>query len=471
MKHLFISAGMVAAGAAGLQSAWAANPDIISPKDWNVAASLRGFYDDNYNISSTQKGSFGVEITPTISFNIPMQQTDFGLKYTYGLYYYNDRDSLGLNPFDQTHQVDVWLDHSFNERWKLNLTDTFAAGQEPELLGPTSPSYPNGQQFRIEGDNIANHASITLSTDWTRQFSTALHYNNSFYDYSNSGTTLGGPTPSGIFPVLPVSTPGGSGFNQLSGNGASYAGLLNRVEQSVGLDLQWHFQKETVGFIGYNFSLVNYTGNEPIGVFNYLDTTYNPLVPGSGQRSVVYQSDSRDSMTHYAYVGVQHAFTSNLSGTVRGGLSYTDSYNDPLQNSTSLSPYADLSVSYTYIPGSYVQIGFTHDINSTDVATVDAHTGSLTQYQESSVIYADINHHITPKLVGTVIGRCQISSYEGGPYSSNSDTDYNLGVNLNYQFNTHFWAEVGYNYDDLVSDLAGRSYTRNRVYLGLGASY
>jgi hypothetical protein len=270
-----------------------------------------------------------------------------------------------------------------------------------------------------------------------------------------------------MIPIMPVNTPGASGFQALN-QAASYAGLLNRVEQSVGLDLQWHFQKETVGFIGYNFSWVNYTGNEPIGVFNYVNpfngSTYPP-------RSVVYHSDSRDSMTHYAYVGVQHGFTSNLSGMVKGGVSYTDSYNDPLHNSTSLSPYADLSLSYTYIPGSYVQIGFTHDINATDVAAVDVNTGSLTQYQESSVVYADINHHFNPKLVGTVIGRCQYSTYNGGPYSSGSETDYSLGVNLNYQFNTHFSAELGYNYDDLVAGIGGRSYTRNRVYVGLGASY
>ena len=168
---------------------------------------------------------------------------------------------------------------------------------------------------------------------------------------------------------------------------------------------------------------------------------------------------------------MQHSFTGNLTAAVKGGVSYSDSYNDPLQQTTSLSPYADLSVTYTYIPGSYVQLGFTHDINATDIATVDSNNGSLTQYQESSVLYADINHRFNPKLVGTIIGRCQYSTYQGGPNSSISDTDYNLGVNLNYSFTTHFSAELGYNFDDLISGIDGRSYTRNRVYLGLSANY
>ena len=30
---------------------------------------------------------------------------------------------------------------------------------------------------------------MTLNTDWTRVFSTSLNYQNSFYDYQNSGAT------------------------------------------------------------------------------------------------------------------------------------------------------------------------------------------------------------------------------------------------------------------------------------------
>jgi len=463
MKKIFVSAGLLAAGAAGLQPALASGPDLVSPKAWNISASLRGFYDDNYDISGTKRGSFGAEFSPTISLNVPMQQTDFGLRYTYGLYYYQDRDALGLNPFDQSHQVNIWLDHAFNTRWKVNVSDTFAVGQEPELIGPQTGGNP--VQYRVNGDNIANHATIKLDTEWTRQFSTSLVYGNSYYDYSNSGTTLGGP-PSGSFNILTTGIPNGQPFFQFLSSGLpSLAGTLNRIEQNVSLDLQWHFQPETVGFVGYNLSFVNYLGNEPIGVFNYyaLDVAH----PGS----LVYYSNSRDSLSHYAYVGVSHQFTANLSGTLKGGASYTDSYNDPLQTTTSISPYADLSVSYTYIPGSYVQLGFTHDINSTVVASVNAINGSMTQYAESSVIYASINHRFNPKLLGTIIGQCQYSTYQGGANASATDADYNFGINLSYHFTTHFSADLGYNFDYLQSNSTIPTYSRNRVYFGFGASY
>ena len=424
MKKIFISAGLAAVSAAGFETVFAAAPDALSPKDWNVSGTLRGFYDDNYAVGGNQKGSFGFEVSPTISLNVPLQQTEFGLRYTYGLFYYQQRQDSNVDPIDQTHQMELWLDHAFNERWRANASDSFAIGQEPELLDPNNRAVP----YRIKGDNMANHANFTLNTEWTRLFSTALHYGNNFYDYQNSGGNA----------IVP-----------------SYAGILNRVEQNVSLDFQWTIQPETMAFIGYNFSLVNYTGGEQIAV--------DPFSP------LPYMSDSRDLMSHTAYVGVNHQFTANLSGMVKGGVTYTDSYNDP-RNSTSLSPYADLSVSYTYIPGSYVQVGLTHQINATDVVSPGLN-GSLTQNQESTVFYADINHRFTPKLLGTVIGRFSSSTFNGGAYNNSSDEAYGLGINLNYQINRHFSADLGYNYDNLVSGISGRSYDRNRVYIGLIAKY
>jgi len=45
-----------------------------------------------------------------------------------------------------------------------------------------------------------------------------------------------------------------------------------------------------------------------------------------------------------------------------------------------------------------------------------------------------------------------------------------LGVNCSYQVNTFISADAGYNYDRLDSEI-GRSFTRNRIYFGLRATY
>jgi hypothetical protein len=130
-------------------------------------------------------------------------------------------------------------------------------------------------------------------------------------------------------------------------------------------------------------------------------------------------------------------------------------------------------LTYTYLPGSYVQVGFTQNINATDQVQPDS-SGNMTQYAESSVGYASLNHKITSKLTGSVIGRIQYSTFQGGAASSEDETDYSLGVNLNYMINQHFSLDVGYNYDDVVtsgSEVVDVGYSRNRAYLGLSANY
>ncbi len=477
MKKLFVSAGLIAAGAAGVQSVSAQGSDVVSPKAWSVGANLRGFYDDNYDLGAGKRGSFGSEFSPTISYNLPLRQTDMGIRYTYGLYYYQNRQDLhgNVNPFDQTHQADFWIDHAFNENWHINLNDTFAVGQEPELLQPNPLNQP-ATPFRVNGNNTANHANVILKTQWTRELGTDIHYGNDFYDYHNKGFDLIGGA-AGPITVYPGGTvlPGVPGYQQFApGTSASLAGLLDRIEQNVGGDVDWTFNPELTVFAGYTFSIANYTGDEPIAIYNY-NVGGIQLVPGGPifggtARSLVYKSSDRDSLSHEAHVGTAWQILPNLSLLGQVGVQYTDNYNDPLQHDTSFNPTANISLSYTYTTGSYVQLGVGQSQNATDIASVDS-GGHLTEYQESTVVYADINHRLTSKLMASLIGRYVYSTYESGAYSSASDDEFNAGINLSYQITQHFSAEVGYNYDDLQSSIPGVQYDRNRVYIGVGATY
>jgi hypothetical protein len=430
MKKVFFSLG-VAAGAAGLCSAYGQGMQAATPKLWNVNATLRGFYDDNYTVGNSKKGSFGWEFSPTISGNVDMQQTDFGARYTFGMYYYVKRADEGLTPLDYTHQADVWLDHAFSETLKVTASDSLAIAQDPELV-------QGGSLIRVQGNNVANHALLTLSKEWTRQFSTATHYNNDVYIYSDNG----------------------GGTNNVTGSNPSNAALLNRMEQSIGTDFQWQFQPETMGLIGYAFSFVRYTGDQQIS--GPPPGWVGPIKP--------YYSDARDYNAHYVYIGAQHSFSPNFSGTGKVGASYVDSYNDPYNPSKSWAPYADISTSYAYQPGCYIQGGFRQDISATS-EVAPASNGELTQYQETSVFYFDITHRIAPKLTGTLISQYTYSSFKSGAYSGQPENSVNVGVNLSYQINRHFSADAGYNFDEYFSDVAGRDSSRNRVYLGLSASY
>jgi hypothetical protein len=433
MKKFFVSVGLAVAGTASLQAAYA--PDMAdTSKMWSISGTLRGFYDNNYTTASVQNDSYGFEISPQIEVNVPLQQTEIGARYIYGLYYYQDRENLHQKPIDQTHQFDLWLDHAFTEQWQARVQDSFVVGQEPELLNPGGG--PTATPFRVNGNNIANVATVTLNTDWTRLFSTLLTYQNSYYHYEQDN---------------------GSGLNP------SLAGLLNRDENDVALDFQWHATTTTTLLVGYKFEQVSFLGDEPIS------PTLGVLLPTPHLVPERF-SDSRDSRSHIGYVGVQTTLLPNLSAAANVGVQYTENYNDP-QATTSFGPYVVTSLTYTYLPGCYAQIGVTHTRNATVEIQQSASNGSIAQDQESTLIYGSINHKITPKLLATLLANFQNSSYNGGTFNNSSDNTFGFGVNLNYAFTRHFSAEVGYNYDNYTSDIPGLSYSRNRVYLGVTATY
>lgn len=422
MRKLFVCAGLAVVGTTSLQAAY--TPDLNSmqtSKMWSVSGTLRGFYDDNYNTVQSgplKRDSYGFEVSPSLSLNVPLQQTELGLKYTYGLYYYQDRMEVNGRPVDQTHQLNLWVQHAFTERWQTKIQDTLLVGQNPELLNN------QGVPIRISGSNLHNIGSADLQTQWTRLLGTTIGYRNNLYHYQN-------------------------GY---------YQGLLDLMQHDISIDVNWTLSPTLLAFVGYQFEQLNYTGNEIIGI--------NPVT------LVATHSDNRDNRSHYGYVGAQYSPLENLNFAAKAGVQYVDYYNPaPGQSSTTtLSPYANLSATYTYLPGSYVQLGFTQTRNSTDVSTLNA-GGQVTLDQESSIAYAALNHRITPRITGNVTGKVQYSTYHGGFYDGDSQTWYTLGVNVDYAINQHVSAEVGYNFDYLTSNVPGQKYKRNRVYIGVTGTY
>jgi hypothetical protein len=420
MRKFFVCAGLAVAGTTSLQAAYA--PDLTTmeaSKLWSVSGTLRGFYDDNYNTAPSgpgKRGSYGFEVSPSLSLNVPLQQTEIGARATYGLYYYQDRMTLDGRPIDQTGVLDVYLDHAFTERWQTKVQDSLAIGQEPELLN-------SGVPIRINGSNLHNTGIATLDTQWTRLMGTELSYQNNLYHYSSG----------------------------------AYQALLDLMQNDIALNVNWRLQRTLLAFVGYQYEQINYTGNTSIGVS--------------------FVSDSRNNRSHYGYVGAEYTPLDNLSLDSRAGIQYVDYYNPPagLPSTDTLSPYANLSATYTYLPGSYVQFGFTQTRNSTDIIAPSASSHKITLDQESSTIYGALNHQITPRITGNVVGKIQYSTFNQGALDGQSQTWYSVGLNLAYAFNPNLSAEVGYNFDYLTAATengqTAPGYHRNRIYIGVTGTY
>lgn len=411
MKGFLKVAGCAALGAIGLQAAEPTETEGHSSV-WSLQAHLRGFYDDNPTTSPKgfEDPSFGVEFGPGGNVNWTHGPTSLQLSYNYTLRYYESRND---HPVDQNHEFNGFLRHIFNDRYKLELNESFVIAQEPEVLDNTGViSVP----LRTNGNNLRNNAGIDFFAQLTEILGLVVGYSNTMYDYQQEGFR-------------------------------SRSALLDRMQHLGTVNLRWQARQSTVGLIGYQFGLVNYTSDDEI-FFG---------VP----------ADVRDSRSHYLYLGVDHQFSSQLNASARLGGQYTEYYNI---DDSEVSPYADVSLTYTYKPNSFLQGGIRHTRNQTDVAVMDF-TGATTLDQESTTLYVAWTHEITPRFKSNVLAQFQNSAFNGGGVDGETDNFFLAGLDFAYQFNRYLSAEAGYNYDRLTSDLGGRSFTRNRVYLGLRVKY
>ena len=428
MKKIVASVSLVAVGATGLQADLLPGLTTESGKPWTVSATLRGFYDDNINTfpndqpmpAGYHRGSYGVEVSPDLEFNFPMEQTSISFGYIYSYKYYQNK-LLGSTGHDaNTQDAHAALTHAFSERYTLTLKDSFVIGQEPDFLraGNTFTTFQ-----RYSGNNLRNLGLIDFTAQLTPEFGLDIGYANTFLAYSDDTPTV-----------------------DANGNFVpSNAGLLNELDNVVHLDGRYQIQPQTIGVLGGQFRWTDYTRNQVIGFY---------------PSGAPVMSDTRNARSYYGYLGVDHNFQPDLTGSIRAGGRYTDYYNDPA-NQNAASPYAMASLKYTYAPESYLVI-------ARNLTNLQA--GQINVSAQAGTIFASVVHRIMPKLYGSIQGQYQNTRYIGGTIDGQGANFYLVGLNLRYQFTPNFSAEAGYNYDNLNSNVYG-SYDRNRVYIGITGSY
>jgi len=456
MKKIVASVGLVALGASGIQTTSAqvlGTPDASKP--WSLDLTLRGFYDSNTGTlpenttlpPGEKKQSYGYEVSPSAAINWSVEQTTLNLGFLYSLKYYENRPpgSTGSHA-DQVFTFTAGVDHTFSERFKARVNDSFVIGQEPDLLraGNTFSTFQ-----RVSGDNIRNYGSIGADAQITPKLGAGAGYDNSYYNYNDTatGSYAGkGVSTDGIGNVIPTT-----------------AGALNRIENRFHLEGLYEILPETKGLIGYQFTDFDYNANEWIGGNVLLNALLGvPLVA----------SDSRNSRENTGYLGVIHNFSPQFTGSIRAGASYTEYPNDSNAGNKT-TPYVNATLRYSYAPESYVEGGFSYDRNPTDVVGLQTGTGgtSFTLDSESAVVYGTVHHRLTGQLYGSVIGQYQNSKYNGGAYNDKSDNFFLVGLQLEYRINQYFSTHVGYDFDRLSSEIPNRSFSRNRAYIGVTASY
>lgn len=421
MKRVIACAGAFAVGVAGLLGA---NVTGLTSQEqtkwWTVSGSLRGFYDDNslQQVKSEELPSFGLEVKPGISIHLPMERTLVKASYDLTLNYYEARPSSKV---DQDHLFNARVNHRFTERYDVNLEDSFTYSDSPEVLDPGNPTR------RGDGSGFINRALIDFNALMTPIFGLQTGYKNNLRNYQQDGPF-------------------------------SYSALLDSDEHLFHIDGQWFASQKTMLFTGYQFGAIGYTSSDPIGsnkVVSATTTNFVPLLP-----------DIKNNFSHYFYVGSSREFSRKLNAAGKVGVQFTDYYN---AHETGWSPYADLKLSYTYLPGSSVQSGLSVQRTPVDVAA--GSDGTVTFDGLGTTMFASVIHRFSYRLGGALYLNYQHTKYNGGQYDNDTADYVTVDSRLDYKLRENLFVDLGYIWYGYTSNLPNRDFNRNRVYLGIRAVY
>ncbi len=363
-----------------------------TPKYFTITASLREEYDDNiYTTRDNKKSSFVTEFSPSFLFNVPMQDSTFSARYTFGLDYYESRSG---NQIDYTHEALVHYTHNFSDRFTFDARDQFGYYTEPDLLQAVGTPFQNGGY-------IANTAIFQFNAQWTPLFGTATTYSNIAVFYQDGDV----------------------------------AQFQNSDENTLAQDFRFAFAPK------FNFIAG--------GIFD----------------DISYFDNSRGYTNYTLDFGVDWQALPSLSLGARVGASLTES---DLASSSSLSPYAALTLDWQLGKRSKLTFSYTHDIVPTD--EVDA-VG-----QEADRFSIRFAYDITPRITVHLEGIETYSDYtseliEPGTVPEFHESDVGVDFGFEYHLNSNFGFEAGYLLSDVSSELGERDYTRNQIYVGIRGTY
>ena len=401
MNKKIITLGVAAIGVAGVQAADAG-------KVWEVTASLRGFYDDNYTTSPDElaEESWGIEVSPGINFTLG-EGTDmeFSAGYAFGMRYYEDRES---DNEDYGHELGISLDKKFSDTSVLLLSNGLVVAQEPEILNGGTP-------LRTEGDNLRNTFAARYRRILSGSTGVDIGYGNSIFDYEEQ----------------------------------YHSALLDRSYNEVSLDV-FYGMAETEYYVGYRYSSTDFEGDVL-------------QVPG-----LVFNPAARSNHAHAGYVGARHQLDKNILANVRAGVQNVDYYDFDLMPGLipedESSPYVDARMEWEYAEGSKLVAGATLARGATDLQAADQEISSV-YAQLLHKISGRVHGTLTGRFQDAEI------SGGGEKLDGKEESLLLLGASLTYAVADNIWAEVAYNYDELDSDVPYRSFERNYLSVGIGTTY
>jgi hypothetical protein len=237
-------------------------------------------------------------------------------------------------------------------------------------------------------------------------------------------------------------------FQRIQYENSSVGTSINRSDYTFGDELRFNLSSRTVLVSEYRFEIVNYDSFA-----------------------------AEDSTTHFALVGIDEDFSSQLKFTVRGGATFRSFSSDGSRT----DPHFEVSLDYALAPRSSLSWQTRYGVEEANASAASTfgplsrttfRTGLLLDYALSARISANVSgyyHHDENQGLPSL----------GTAQPGFSQDAYDLSLILRYAFNHRFAFDLGFEHSQAISSGSSNQssgqftqpYSRNRYFAGLTFTY
>ena len=204
----------------------------------------------------------------------------------------------------------------------------------------------------------------------------------------------------------------------------------------------------------------NIFGNE----FRFLLSPTTALVAEYRFELVTYENIGRDSTSHFALGGFDHAFDPQWKVSVRAGAEFRK-YDE---GESRTSPYFESTLTYEAGKRTTLSWFTRYAIEEPDIL--------VSQGRDTFRTGLSARHDFTSKISASLAAYYDHSDYKSlnqpGVFSpAFTEEDFDLALSLRYAFTRYFGVEAGYSYTNVWGDVSAREYSRNRYWGGLNVTF
>lgn len=338
--------------------------------------------------------------------------TNLGLSYDFG----TPRTRLAVQANGGVTYYSEQKTEDYNASLGLRLTHKFSPRLNFEadtfFTYTAQPTYNSNLGINREiGSYIYSSDQAIVSYLWTPRFSTISSYTFSafFHEGQNAPATNG---------------------NDLSNIGSSD----DRVQNTFSNRFRYLLLPTSAVVAEYR-----------LGFINYQTTT------------------SFDSTTNSLLLGFEQTFTRRLTASFRAGVEYR-SYST---QADSLAPTFEGSLNYLLGERSSLNVFINYALQPADVAGQAERT--------NFILGVNGSYRWTARITSSLSLTYGHDDYGGAGTSTSatvfSENTFNASLSARYAVTRYFGVNASYNFTDVISDTADRSYSRNHVFLGVDFAF